>query len=596
MTRGGFQEAKAIFLLKEIWWCVVAYPQVREIDMKQVIILVSLLLLLPAASLAQWGFERDSYTYAIVVKSSTYADSGWTEVVDTLALRHDATVFMYETNINEVHASVSGMAPDYIAFICKWQDATHTFAGTIWEYCRTLDSDVYGDAIWGIITGFEPGDALRIAQGPESFDVITVLGGTGSCDLTHYPQGISTLEATYSRYYTKALNDPNAVEHNDGPTDRTEWLVECLNADSIDIFITSGHGGHDYWQLHYPSSGLEGHFRSYGDSDCQAVGVPHTGPVVEINSTNPKIFFGLGNCNIGRIQNLNSIALGWFHTAGACFYTGMIIPEGSRAHQHGGTKAYFERQAHYTWSEAYFLANQALKFDILNSTPGANPNDLNGSVLYGDPAMHARVADIGVYDPLLYSEEVIIDSSSAVWEVTVRVTMNIEGTPGYTSKWGYRHPAVLLPVRVENITNITHDCHDVVVMDNFVLMYAWYQGETPLNAGDTREVTFNCGSVAIGEVHAPCRPAQLMQNCPNPFRVRTSIPVDLPEQMDVSLEVYDLSGRLVTTLADGMMTAGSHMIEWNGRDASNGLVPSGIYMYRLRTGSSVLHRTMLLIP
>ena len=46
---------------------------------------------------------------------------------------------------------------------------------------------------------------------------------------------------------------------------------------------------------------------------------------------------------------------------------------------HGGTKAYFYKVArNYTWAEAFFLANQALKFDILNNTPGT---DSMGSIV-----------------------------------------------------------------------------------------------------------------------------------------------------------------------------------------------------------------------
>jgi len=550
-------------------------------ELTRVVLLACLLCFAAMPAMAQWTMQRDSFRYAIVVKEETYLDPEWAEVVDTLSSKYSGMVFTYVSDIDETQSDVGAYAPDYLAIVAKWNDANAAFVTSVWQYHRALDSDPYGDAIWGIITGFHVEDAMRIVTGPAGFDVITVLGGTTSCDLIHYPQGIATSEGTYGLYYTKALNDPNVVEHTDGPTDRTEWLVTCLNADTVDIFVTSGHGASYQWQLHYPTAGDEGFFRSYGSIGCQAVGVPKTGDFIPINSVNAKIFFGLGNCDIGKITTYNSMALGWLHTAGAYFYTGYVIPEGSVSQQHGGTKAYFERQTHYTWPEAYFLANQALYYDKYNGTPGAaGAPDLNGSALYGDPAMEARVADVGVYAPLLYTEEVIVDSSGGLWEVTVRITMNIEGTPGYTSKWGNRSPIVLLPVRVQDISVVSHDCKDVVVTDNFAILHIWNQSEDPLAENETREVVFTCNELTgISEPGTTPNPQVYnLGNHPNPFAGETIISFDLPGMMQVRLEVFDIAGRLVETLAEDVMAAGNHCVTWSGSS-------SGIYFCRLTTGS-----------
>ena len=547
------------------------------------LLLVCFLCVIAAPVTAQWTAERGSFRYAVIVRNDTYQDPEWAEVVDSLVAKYSAGVFSYNSSMYDIQESLGSYAPDYMAFVSEWNNTTALYVDSIWKFGRGLDDDPYGDAIWGIITGFDVSDALRLATGPEGFDVITVLGGTTSCDLSHYPQGIATSEATYSLYYTKALNDPNVVEHTDGPIDRTEWLVECLNADTIDIFVTSGHGAHYQWQLHYPTSGNEGYFRS---SAGQAYGDPKTGDNIDINSVNAKIFFGLGNCQIGKIANSLSMALGWLHSAGAYFYTGYVINEGSTSQQHGGTKAYFERQVHYTWPQAYYLANQALYYDKYNYVPGAEgAPDLNGSALYGDPAMEARVADVGVYDELLYTEEVLVDSSGSPWQVTVRITMNIEGTPGFTSKWGYRSPIVLLPFRVEDITVGSHDCLDVVVTDNFALLYIWFQGEDPLPEGTTREVTFTCNpltGISGGDVRIfiDCN----LASSPNPFSGSTVISFDLPEQMPVTLEIFDISGRLVDTLINETMPAGTNLVTWGGNVANR--VPSGIYICRLVAGSS----------
>ena len=70
----------------------------------------------------------------------------------------------------------------------------------------------------------------------------------------------------------------------------------------------------------------------------------------------------------------------------------------------------------------------------------------------------------------------------------------------------------------------------------------------------------------------------LEQNYPNPFNPSTTIQFALPKQSDVTLELYDLLGRKVTTLLDENKPAGIHKIEF---DAVN--LPSGVFFYVIRT-------------
>ncbi len=71
---------------------------------------------------------------------------------------------------------------------------------------------------------------------------------------------------------------------------------------------------------------------------------------------------------------------------------------------------------------------------------------------------------------------------------------------------------------------------------------------------------------------------------PNPFNPQTAIVFELPAGGEASLRVYDLAGRLVTTLVDGPLAAGRHESSWNGTDARGAAVASGIYLCELRAG------------
>lgn len=89
--------------------------------------------------------------------------------------------------------------------------------------------------------------------------------------------------------------------------------------------------------------------------------------------------------------------------------------------------------------------------------------------------------------------------------------------------------------------------------------------------------------------------AVLFENYPNPFVERTLIPFELPEASDVSLAVYDLLGHRVRVLADGVHTAGSHSVAWDGRDGAGQEVASGVYVVTLRAAGAVMTRKLLVV-
>ena len=94
----------------------------------------------------------------------------------------------------------------------------------------------------------------------------------------------------------------------------------------------------------------------------------------------------------------------------------------------------------------------------------------------------------------------------------------------------------------------------------------------------------------------PHRPLALHQNHPNPFNPSTTISYYLPEDGAVTLEIYDVSGRLVARLLDGaVQEQGFQSAIWDGRDKSGGRVATGFYIYKLNVGKSVLSRKMVLL-
>lgn len=93
------------------------------------------------------------------------------------------------------------------------------------------------------------------------------------------------------------------------------------------------------------------------------------------------------------------------------------------------------------------------------------------------------------------------------------------------------------------------------------------------------------------------RAFELGQNYPNPFNPSTMISFSVAEgnREKVSLEVFDLRGKLVRRLVDSEKDGGRYSVFWDGTDASGQRAPSGVYFYRLRAGGFSQVRKMVLL-
>jgi hypothetical protein len=88
---------------------------------------------------------------------------------------------------------------------------------------------------------------------------------------------------------------------------------------------------------------------------------------------------------------------------------------------------------------------------------------------------------------------------------------------------------------------------------------------------------------------------ELSQNYPNPFNPATTIEYAVPRTSRVTLELFDITGRKVTTLVDRTQRIGSHRVTWDGTNSSGDRVATGVYFYRLTIGDIVDTKKMVLL-
>ncbi len=425
--------------------------------------------------------------YVICVSESTYQDPSWQTVVDALQSKHGASIITYSgiPFPHSVRTTLSQVMPRYVCFVATVPELTQlgeTYVRQAHQLTRALDADPYGDCLWGIITGCEAADALRMVQA----DPLTVRKGllkTAGGWLEYLPEGI---------YHSESENDVMWVKPYCGPIDKTQpgpyddtcVLVDELNTNTVDIMVTSGHATQYEWQLHYPTPDGEGFFRT---DNCQLYGIDANGIRCDINSTNPKIYYAPGNCLIGKVSGNNSMVPGWLHTGGAVQYCGYVVSTWFGYMGWGVSDYFFKLQDQFTFAEAFFLTNQALLFDLENNTPGINPTglayDRDVLAFYGDPGYTARIESCPGTEPIYGQTLTYTETTPGYYQFTMTVHLN--------SAINVSKPVIaFLPFRVTDVTVISNSARAIEITDDMAMMQLWTEGDPDLQAEQNWEIVF----------------------------------------------------------------------------------------------------------
>jgi len=207
-----------------------------------------------------------------------------------------------------------------------------------------------------------------------------------------------------------------------------------------------------------------------------------------------------------------------------------------------------------------------IRIDQANLTMNLNPE-------YAD-SLALVVANIGGYR-LNYTATVLPGPSGEPNWATV------------TPATGWIHPGVARDLMVVfNADGLTHGVYHSMLE---------IASTDPTQSVMTVPLVFTIGGVSeVGDTVLPAR-MSLSGAVPNPFNPMTHVTFSLPEAGEVSLRIYDVSGRLVRDLVSGPRSAGLHRERWDGRDQAGLDAASGVYFARLFAGGDTQMKSMLLL-
>ena len=211
--------------------------------------------------------------------------------------------------------------------------------------------------------------------------------------------------------------------------------------------------------------------------------------------------------------------------------------------------------------------------------------------LYGSGSIYTTIGDMALYDRALYNATLVSDATLA--EAFQPVMLSDGRSEPYGFGWEVKefngvpyvaHSGTWLGFNADYV-RILGQHLSVIVLLNRDYEYpddpriALRVAQSYLSVAEG----YNGEDTAIAENRAVPDAFGWMVNYPNPFNATTVIDFNLIQAQSVTLDIYDIKGRLVRRLWDGPLSAGAHHVRWDGFDERGVSVATGIYLGWLRS-------------
>jgi hypothetical protein len=191
-----------------------------------------------------------------------------------------------------------------------------------------------------------------------------------------------------------------------------------------------------------------------------------------------------------------------------------------------------------------------------------------------------------------WSESVDIDGDDLLYDFMAALTINGQTQAIYSSS---SLTIREMKIDYQSVYNELYNAQallagiewDVTVTDGF----------TEVTSGNGTLILGVNASAAFLSINGESLPEvfTLHQNYPNPFNPVTNIIYAMDITSDITITVHNIQGQLVKNFFIGNVKPGQHTVSWNGTDRTSQPVPSGIYIYSIKSSRQILAGKMMLL-
>lgn len=333
--------------------------------------------------------EQQTNEYAVIAGKGIAADSAWNSVAKALADKHGAVLIPYREKIDEVLPQLQRIRPRYVAIVEKPENLGRDYVIHLNRLSRKVDDDIYADFLWGIITGYDAGAAMKMVD--RSTDPLVVKNAVSSIMELHsgkwfdryawvddHTQGlwgekksgedtITTGRLPMQKVKVPFKTPRGKVEEKTvervNPADEMQTFYDFYGQYEPDLVVTAAHATERNLEMPFSLGNVKSRngvlYMDFPD-----------GPRNLQESGKRKIYLPIGNCLIANVNNTReSMAIAWMNSGNAATMVGYVVTTWYGRNGWGGLKYWLTTPGRYTAAEAFYLNQQDMMYQLNGWSP-----------------------------------------------------------------------------------------------------------------------------------------------------------------------------------------------------------------------------------
>ena len=294
--------------------------------------------------------------YVVIASENANKDKAWREVVNKLAMKHDAEVLIFAESPCETKESLQAMKPRYVAVVDMPENIGRDYVIEFHHVSRDIDSDIYADFMWGIITGYDADAAMRMVDNSteplvvkDAVATITELKSAKWFDRYAWVDDHSR-----GLWGQKQSKDAQVESDSIDMKEILKKFTDLYEAYDPDLVVTAAHATQRNLEMPFSLGNLrpkDG--KLYADDRF-------TQTQWDLKESGKRrVYFAVGNCLIGDVNNTKeSMAIAWMNGSNAATMIGYVVTTWHGRNGWGGLKYWVTNPDRYTLAEAVYMNQQ----------------------------------------------------------------------------------------------------------------------------------------------------------------------------------------------------------------------------------------------
>lgn len=309
------------------------------------------------------------------------SDEAWKEVANTIALKHNAEVVTFVELPREALDALRSNNPRYVAIVDMPENIGRDYVIDLHMMCREVDNDIYGDFMWGIITGYDAAAAMRMVD--NSTEPLLVKDAVATIMELNSAKWFDNYawvdDHTRGLWGYKNGRNGEIVTDTVAKEQVLDKFKELYEAYDPDLIVTAAHATQQNLEMPYSL----GHIKPRnGKLYTQNIFTGEERDIVE--SGKRRVYTAVGNCLIGDMNNTNeSMAAAWMNGSNVATMIGYVVTTWHGRSGWGALKYWVTNPERYTLADAVYINQQ----DFLHQQNEWYPGLINERYEYCDKFM-----------------------------------------------------------------------------------------------------------------------------------------------------------------------------------------------------------------